>query len=73
MSWVVNRSDTYKWRKERISTRKAGVMLNPIMDIDVRQIKYSGCVVPTEDAGNRVWDIPTECWSKVVVVTDYFV
>jgi len=45
-------------------------MLDPIMDIDIRQIKDSRLVVSTEDAGDRVRDIPTESWSEVVVVAD---
>jgi len=45
-------------------------MLDPIMDIDVGQIKDTGFVVPTEDAGNCVRDIPTESCGKVVVVTN---
>ena len=44
-------------------------MLDPIMDVDVRQVEDAGLVVSTEDAGNRVRDIPTEGWSKVVVFT----
>lgn len=44
-------------------------MLDPIMDVDVRQVEDAGLVVSTEDAGNRVRDIPTEGWSKVVIVT----
>jgi len=48
-------------------------MLNPIMDIDIRQVENARLVVSTEDASNRVWDIPTESWGKVVVVTNDFV
>ena len=54
-------------------TRKTCVMLNPIMDIDIRQVENARLVVSTEDASNRVWDIPTESWGKVVVVTNDFV
>ena len=45
-------------------------MLDPIMDVDIGQIKDSSLVVPTEDAGDRIWDIPTKGWSEVVVVAD---
>ena len=45
-------------------------MLNPIMDIDIRQVKDTRLVVPAENVGDRVRDIPTESWGKVVVVTD---
>jgi len=54
----------------RIRTRKTGVMLNPIMYIDIRQIKDSRLVVPTEDGSDRIRDIPTEGWSEVVVLAD---
>lgn len=45
-------------------------MLDPIMDIDIRQIKDSCLVVPTKDASDRVRNIPTESWSEIVVVAD---
>jgi len=45
-------------------------MLDPIMDIDVGQIKDPRLVVPTENAGDLIRDIPTKGWSKVVVVAD---
>jgi hypothetical protein len=43
-------------------------MLYPIVDIDVGQVENARRVVSTEDAGDLVRDIPTESWSKVVVV-----
>ena len=45
-------------------------MFNPIVDIDIRQIENTRLVVSTEDASDPVRDIPTESWSKVVMVTD---
>jgi len=45
-------------------------MLNPIMDIDIGQIKDSSLIVSTEDSGDRIRDIPTKGWGKVVVVAD---
>jgi len=57
----------------RIVSREAGVMLNPIMDIDVRQVEDARLVVPTQDPGDCVRDIPTEGWSEVVVVPDNFI
>jgi len=54
-------------------SRKTGVMLNPIMDVNIRQIKDSRPVVPTEDSSNRVWNVPTEGWGEVVVISDDFI
>lgn len=48
-------------------------MLDPVVDIDIRQIENTRLVVSTKDASNRVRDIPTESWSKVVVVADDFI
>lgn len=45
-------------------------MLDPIVDIDIRQIENARLVVSTEDAGDGVRDIPAESWSEVVVFTD---
>lgn len=45
-------------------------MFDPVVDIDVREIKDSRLVVPAEDGSNRVRNIPTESWSEVVVITD---
>jgi len=45
-------------------------MLDAVMDIDIGQIKDSSLIVSTEDAGDLVWDIPTEGRGEVVVVAD---
>jgi len=45
-------------------------MFDPIMDIDIGQIKDSSLVISTEDAGDRIRDIPAKRRSKVVVVAD---
>jgi hypothetical protein len=62
----VNTNEENKYKR----TREAGVMLDPVMDIDVGQVEDTRLVVSTKDASNRVGDIPTESWSKVVVVAD---
>ena len=48
-------------------------MLDPIMDVDIGQIKDPRLVIPTEDASDLVRDEPTKGWSEVVVVADYFI
>lgn len=54
-------------------TRKARVMFDSVVDIDIRQVENARLVVSTEDASNRVRDIPTESWSKVEVFTSDFI
>jgi hypothetical protein len=45
---------------DSMRTSETRVMLNPIMDVDIRQVEDTRCVVPTEDASDHVRDIPTE-------------
>lgn len=54
-------------------TSETGVVLNPVMDIDIGQVEDTRVIVSTEDASDHVGDIPTKSWSKVVVFADDFV
>lgn len=51
-------------------TSETGVMFNPVMDIDVGQIKDTRLVVSTQDASDLVRDEPTKRWCKVIIITD---
>lgn len=56
----------------RIRTSEAGIMLDPVMDIDIGQVEHTGRIVSAEYTSDHVRDIPTEGWSKVVVFADDF-
>ena len=56
-----NRSGEHEWEKmDRIRTSETGVVLDPVVDIDVGQIEDARFVVSTEYTGDLVGDIPTE-------------
>jgi hypothetical protein len=51
-------------------TSETGVMLNPVMDIDIGQIEDASRVLSTQDASDLVRDEPTESWRKVIIFAD---
>lgn len=51
----------------RIRTSEAGVVLDPVVYIDVGQIEDTRFVVSTKYTSDHVRDVPTKGWSKVVV------